>query len=52
MVKKHKKHPYSFSFSERTIENLQYYKNTHPEDKLSQKIEDFIKIIIPDMRGS
>jgi hypothetical protein len=51
MVKKFKKHPYSFSFSERTIENLQYYKNTHPDDKLSQQVEEFLQIIIPDMRG-
>lgn len=51
MVKKYKKHPYSFSFSEQTIRNLKYYKNTHPDDKLSQQVETFLKIIIPDMRS-
>lgn len=51
MVKKFKKHPYSFSFSERTIENLRYYNNTHPDNKLSQDVEKFLSIIIPDMKG-
>lgn len=51
MVKKHKKRPYSFSFSEKTIANLKYYKNTHPDEKLSQQVEEFLKLIIPDMKG-
>ncbi len=51
MVKKFKKHPYSFSFSERTIENLKYYNNTHPNNKLSQTVEKILTVIIPDMRG-
>jgi len=50
MVKKFKKHPYSFSFSERMIEKLQYYRNTHPDNKLSQKVEVFLDALIPDMR--
>lgn len=52
MVKKFKKEPYSFSFSPRTIDNLKYYKNTHPDDKLSQMVEEFLKIVIPDMKDN
>lgn len=51
MVKKFKKQPYSFSFSQRMIDNLRYYNNTHPDNKLSQQVEKFLEIIIPDMRG-
>jgi len=50
MVKKFKKHSYSFSFSEKMITNLRYYMFTHPEDKLSQKVEKFLQVIIPDMK--
>lgn len=50
MVKKYKKHPYSFSFSAGMIEKLQYYKNTHPENKLSQEVEEYLDALIPDMR--
>lgn len=51
MVKKFRKKPYSFSFSIKMIEDLQYYKNTHPENKLSQEVEKFLRAIIPDMRS-
>jgi len=51
MVKKYKKEPYSISLSPRTVENLKYYKYTHPDAKLSQEIEATINAIIPDMRG-
>ena len=50
MVKKYKKHPYSLSFSEQTIRNLRYYLHTHPEEKLSQQVEEFLKIIIPEYK--
>ncbi len=50
MVKKHKKHPYSFSFSEGMIEKLQHYKNTHPDNKLSQEVETYLDALIPDNR--
>lgn len=50
MVKKYKKHPYSFSFSERMIERLQYYKNTNPDNKLSQEVETYLDALIPDNR--
>jgi len=50
LVKKHKKKPYSFSFSEKMIEKLQYYKNTHPDDKLSQQVEIYLDALIPDIR--
>jgi len=51
MVKKFKKHPYSLSFSEQTIRNLKYYLYTHPEDKLSQRVEQFLQVIIPEYKG-
>lgn len=51
MVKKNKKVPYSFSFSQKMVDNLRYYNNTHPDDKLSQKVEEFLSIIIPDLKG-
>ena len=51
MVKKNKKTPYSFSFSKRTIDNLRHYNNTHPDTKLSQIVEKFLSVIIPDMKG-
>jgi len=51
MVKKHKKEPYSVSFSPQTIRNLKYYKYTHPDAKLSQEIEAAVNALIPDMRG-
>ncbi len=50
MVKKNKKKPFSFSFSPKLIEKLQYYKNTHPNNKLSQQVEKYLDALIPDMR--
>ncbi len=49
MPKKFKKHPYSFSFSEKLIKKLQYYKITHPDDKLSQQVEIYLDALIPDI---
>lgn len=50
MVKSNKKFPYSFSFTQKTIDNLRHYTNTHPGKILSQKVESYLKIIIPDMK--
>lgn len=50
MVRKNKKEPYSFSFSPRLIEKLRYWKNTHPDDKLSQQVETFVDALIPDFK--
>ena len=50
MVKKHKKRPFSFSFSEKMIAKLQHYKNTHPDNKLSQEVETYLDALIPDIR--
>lgn len=49
MVKKFKKEPYSFSFSPKFIKRLKHYKNTHPDDKLSQQVEQFLDSIIPEI---
>jgi hypothetical protein len=49
MVKKYKKQPYSFSFSPQLIEKLTYYKHTHPDNKLSQEVEQYLNALIPDM---
>ena len=49
MPKKHKKKPFSFSFSEKTINNLKHYKYTHPDLKLSQEVEKALEIILPDL---
>ncbi len=50
MVKRFKKHPYSFSFSEKMIEKLRYYKYTHPDNKLSQQVEEYLDAFIPDLK--
>ncbi|MCE2507217.1 MAG: hypothetical protein J4F36_12285 [Nitrosopumilaceae archaeon] len=50
MVKRFKKHPYSFSFSEKLIEKLRYYKNTHPDNRLSQEVETYLDALIPNYR--
>ena len=42
MPKKFKKHPYSFSFSEKLIKKL-------PDDKLSQQVEIYLDALIPDI---
>lgn len=49
MVKKFKKEPFSFSFSPKLIKKLKHYKNTHPDGKLSQEIEEYLNAIIPDI---
>ena len=49
MPKKPKKHPFSFSFSEKTIKNLKHYKYTHPDLKLSQEVEKALSVILPDL---
>ena len=51
MVKKYKKIPFCFSFSEKTVKSLKYYKYTHPDDKLSQQVESYLKTIIPEYRS-
>jgi hypothetical protein len=49
MVKKFKKEPYSFSFSPKFIKKLKHYKNTNPDSKLSQRVEEYLDAIIPDI---
>jgi hypothetical protein len=49
MMKENRKQPFSFSFSPEMIKKLKYYKNTHPDCKLSQKVEEYLHAIIPDM---
>lgn len=48
MVKKHKKEPFSFSFSPKLIKKLRHYKNTHPDNKLSQEVEQYLDALIPE----
>jgi hypothetical protein len=49
MVKKNKKKPYSFSFSPKLIDKLHHYKNTHPDNKLSQEVEHYLDGLIPEI---
>ena len=44
-----KRAPFSFSFSKRMIEKLKYYRNTNPDISLSQDVEKYLDVIIPDM---
>ena len=49
MVKKFKKEPYSFSFSPKLVKKLKHYNNTHQDGKLSQEVEQYLDVIIPDI---
>ena len=51
MVKKFKKEPFSMSFSQKFIKSLRYYIHTHPDNKLSQQVEGYLKTIIPEYKG-
>ena len=51
MVKKYKKEPFSFSFSPQFVKSLKYYIYTHPESKLSQEVETYLKGLIPEMKS-
>ena len=46
---KDKRASFSFSFSKRMIEKLKYYRNTNPNINLSQDVEQYLDVIIPDM---
>lgn len=48
MVKKFKKRPFCFSFSDKFVDSLRYYLNTHPDNKMSQQVEEYLKGIIPE----
>lgn len=52
MERTNKKQPYSFSFTPNTIDNLRHYINTHPKNTLSKKVEQFLQVIIPDMKDA
>lgn len=41
------KRPYSFSLTQSTIHDIQYYKQTMPHQYLDQKVEEFIQTIVP-----
>ena len=39
--------PYSFSFSEPFIADIQYYKKTNPNTKLDREVEELLGKLIP-----
>lgn len=39
--------PYTFSFSETFIADIQYYRRTNPTEKLDRDVEDLLGKIIP-----
>ena len=43
---KNLKHSYSFSFSSKFIEDIQYYKRTNPNEKLDRKVEELLSKLI------
>lgn len=46
------KHPYSFSLTQSIIEDIQYYKQTVPDQYIDKKVEDFIQTIVPKRGGN
>lgn len=39
--------PYTFSFSEIFIKDIQYYKRTNPNKKLDREVEELLGKLIP-----
>ena len=47
MTKKVLKKPYTFSFSETFITDIQYYRRTNPNKKLDREVEELLGRLIP-----
>ncbi len=43
--------PYTFSFSETFITDIQYYRRTNPNTKLDREVEDLLGKLIPARNG-
>ena len=41
------RHPYTFSFSDTFIRDIQYYKRTNPNKKLDREVEEVLGKLIP-----